>query len=328
MNNNEIIEIRYSDFSLPYPPIEVIVVILTTLFQLAQVVIAVTILYYKDYPPFKAKQPFIIFSSVISAFIYFVSELYSSMYIPNYGNVILEHCNLWKVWLHFGFGFYLFTSMILYRLARLYIIFKVLTKNYQLSSRENKWKVNAIALLIIYLVPILGCVAVSFEDDWFAHLPVMLSNGETITRCYLISKRPLILVFSLIGLYQIILYFILIVLLRRIRGAFNEFDSNKITLIAFIVIGVFTIVLWVVGPIEKQWTRICGLVSTTLITSIYLYMVIGSALIEKFINPEAQLKRFKSSLAMTELPVGDNNDEENNGGDNNGGNNGEMTLER
>lgn len=187
-------------------------------------------------------------------------------------------------------------------MIRLYGIFKVLGSSLQTSTNTLKFRLYAVGFLVVYFPMIISCIIASCFPDWLVHEPFVLDTGEVFYRCY--NRSDIIIVlFSLMGIYQGILLIIICYQLKGIRAAFNEFHHTKLGLVLSSIGGILVIIFWKAAPVEDTWGRLMTLFSDLFLTSCYFWSITWQVVYSRLKNPEEQLRLFSSSLVMTELPM-------------------------
>jgi len=147
---------------------------------------------------------------------------------------ILQNCNLWWFWIGMVFGFGLWSSCILFRVLRLYIIF-IKGKPF-----EYHW-----ALILMVL------------DCPFILYTFLLSSNEAvlymqqIRACLYISKWWIVLDFGLVSSYfGVVMY--LVWSLKNVKDTFGENESIRRAIFVALSLWSLTIIVYLLG-IDSQW---------------------------------------------------------------------------
>ncbi|KAJ3325564.1 hypothetical protein HDV06_003334 [Boothiomyces sp. JEL0866] len=196
--------------------------------------------YNRKWQPFKSKQLKVLCVAFVGGLCYMIALLQMYQIVDQSGAFGI--CHLWFLWFQMVFGCCLTTSVLGYRMRRLYFLIK------QTKAAKGFW--FWFPLVAFYVpTPLLAILAEIFPSTYVTPSPtVMPDSKDGIPGCVVYPS----VAWYLYALYfavllQVIHLWILTFMVARIRASFNEFKENVIINIISTVLLFLSLGLVVVG---------------------------------------------------------------------------------
>ncbi|KAJ1963940.1 hypothetical protein GGI12_001738 [Dipsacomyces acuminosporus] len=257
--------------------------------NLTNVLFIVYAIWFRSYPPIKAKHVWITAGIGVGSTIFNLSFNVISGMVGYHG--WLSHCRIWGGWLMMTFGLGLFLSFLNMRLVIHYRVFITRhTCNYKQFTTRNFvrcwWPIFA-----LWFPSLLSSVLICALPDMHS-LKSVLDNG---VRTCDFNYRYLYWVFVYFGV-QVIISWVLYFRMRHIAKAFNEFRLALATLLIFTAILAINVILACTGAEVQSWGRIVVAWCNTVLFNSYFWMLLGPPVVGHMFWREETQRKFLDKM--------------------------------
>lgn len=248
----------------------------------------VYLIYWRDYPPIRAKQIDILLMSAVAGWLWFLGALSSTRVIPQRGAMLA--CSFWAFWVQLMFGAVLWISCLILRMYRLYTILIEGRVKANLMKNPKRWLYSRLAIIVF---PVFVATLLFTGLDADRAVSTLTSTGEYKDLCIF---QPWALYFSFIVAlcyFGVAIYFIYA--LRSIKRFLNEYKESKLA-ITCLIIGFFIYALAHLQGFQYQvWGRVLCCAVILLMVNISYWSLVGSVIYGRFFHPVETLDRFIAS---------------------------------
>lgn len=249
---------------------------------------AVYLVYWRSYPPIKAKQLDLLLLGAAASWSWYLGSLSAQRVIPQRGIMLV--CSLWLFWIETVLGSALWISCIILRMYRLYTILIQSGFKANIMKSPRWWLYSRLSIIIF---PAFTLAILSSGLNANAPSPTLIATGEYRDLCYM--QAWCLYFWFLLALFYLITAIVLTFQLRNIRKFLNEYRESKFTLACIIVGFASYLSILALNYHSKVWGRILSSAIILAMLNISYWSLIFKVLYGRLFKPQEFLDDFMAS---------------------------------